>query len=171
MYEPGNENAQDQYHQRRFAERFCKRHSTKGRYTVSLSRGIIDKLDDQELEAVIAHELSHIRNKDVRLMIVSIVFVGIFAMLAQMAMRSVYYSSMSRRRDEKNNTAIIIVLVMVVASHRLFLLHADAFRHLAQTGIPGRRRSCEMTKNPLASPAHCGKYRPIPTSKPSNEKT
>ena len=37
-----------------------------------LSRGIIDKLDDQELEAVIAHELSHIRNKDVRLMIVSI---------------------------------------------------------------------------------------------------
>ena len=85
-------------------------------YTVSLSRGIIDKLDDQELEAVIAHELSHIRNKDVRLMIVSIVFVGIFAMLAQMAMRSVYYSSMSRRRDEKNNTAIIIVLVMVVAA-------------------------------------------------------
>ena len=84
-------------------------------YTVSLSRGII-KLDDQELEAVIAHELSHIRNKDVRLMIVSIVFVGIFAMLAQMAMRSVYYSSMSRRRDEKNNTAIIIVLVMVVAA-------------------------------------------------------
>ena len=37
-------------------------------YTVSLSRGIIDKLNDQELEAVIAHELSHIRNKDVRLM-------------------------------------------------------------------------------------------------------
>mgnify|MGYP005950769425 CR=1 FL=1 len=51
-------------------------------YTVSLSRGIIDKLNDQELEAVIAHELSHIRNKDVRLMIVSIVFVGIFAMIA-----------------------------------------------------------------------------------------
>ena len=93
-------------------------------YTVSLSRGIIDKLNDQELEAVIAHELSHIRNKDVRLMIVSIVFVGIFAMLAQMAMRSVYYSSMG------------------CCSHRLFLLHADAFRHLTQTGIPGRRRSC-----------------------------
>lgn len=49
-------------------------------------------------------------------MIVSIVFVGIFAMLAQIAMRSVYYSSMSRRRDEKNNTAIIIVLVMIVAA-------------------------------------------------------
>jgi len=41
-------------------------------YTVSLSRGIIDKLDDDELEAVIAHELTHIRNRDVRLLIVSI---------------------------------------------------------------------------------------------------
>lgn len=100
MYEPGNENAQDQYHQRRFSERFASGINERT-YTVSLSRGIIDKLNDQELEAVIAHELSHIRNKDVRLMIVSIVFVGIFAMLAQMAMRSVYYSSMSRRRDEK----------------------------------------------------------------------
>ena len=35
-------------------------------YTVTLSRGIIEKLDDQELEGVIAHELSHIRNRDVR---------------------------------------------------------------------------------------------------------
>ena len=109
-------------------------------YTVSLSRGIIDKLNDQELEAVIAHELSHIRNKDVRLMIVSIVFVGIFAMLAQMAMRSVYYSSMSRRRDEKHCDHHR--LSHGCCSHRLFLLHADAFRHLAQTGIPGRRRGC-----------------------------
>ena len=46
-------------------------------YAVSLSRGIIDKLEDDELEAVIAHELAHIRNRDVRLLIVSIVFVGI----------------------------------------------------------------------------------------------
>ena len=111
-------------------------------YTVSLSRGIIDKLDDQELEAVIAHELSHIRNKDVRLMIVSIVFVGIFAMLAQMAMRSVYYSSMSRRRDEKNNTAIIIVLVMVVAAIGYFFSMLMRFAISRKRRIPGRRRSC-----------------------------
>ena len=45
-------------------------------YTVTLSEGIIRKLNDEELEAVIAHELSHIRNRDVRLLIISIVFVG-----------------------------------------------------------------------------------------------
>ena len=47
-------------------------------FAVSLSRGIINKLDDKELEAVIAHELTHIINRDVRLLIISIVFVAKF---------------------------------------------------------------------------------------------
>ena len=119
-------------------------------YTVSLSRGIIDKLDDQELEAVIAHELSHIRNKDVRLVIVSIVFVGIFAMLAQMAMRSVYYSSMGHRRDEKNNTAIIIVLVMVVAAIGYFFSMLMRFAISRKREYLADAGAAEMTKNPLA---------------------
>ena len=42
----------------------------KNSYAVTLTRGIIDKLDDRELEGVIAHELAHIRNKDVRLLII-----------------------------------------------------------------------------------------------------
>ena len=53
-------------------------------YSVSLSRGIINKLDDDELEGVIAHEITHIKNRDVRLLIVSIIFVGIFAFLAEL---------------------------------------------------------------------------------------
>ena len=73
----------------------------KKSYTVTLSKGIIEKLNDEELEAVIAHELSHIRNHDVRLLIISIVFVGIFSMLAQIALRSAYYSSFTRKRDDK----------------------------------------------------------------------
>lgn len=103
-------------------------------YTVSLSRGIIDKLDDSELEAVIAHELSHIRNKDVRLMIVSIVFVGIFAMLAQMAMRSVYYSVDEPAGETRKTTLRSLSSWSWSLRHRLFLLHADAFRHLAANG-------------------------------------
>src|SRR6185503_9236261 len=42
-------------------------------YSVTLSKGIINKLDDDELEGVIAHELSHIRNRDVRVLIISII--------------------------------------------------------------------------------------------------
>ncbi len=65
-------------------------------YTVSLSRGIINKLDDQELEAVIAHELTHIRNRDVRLLIISIIFVGIFAFISETVFRSIRLGGLSR---------------------------------------------------------------------------
>lgn len=122
-------------------------------YTVTLSKGIIEKLDDEELEAVIAHELSHIRNHDVRLLIVSIVFVGIFAMLAQIAMRSLYYSSFtsSRNREEKGNGAIVmVVLAMIVAAIGYF------FSLLMRFAISRRREyladagSAQMTKKPWA---------------------
>jgi heat shock protein HtpX len=76
-------------------------------YTVTLSRGIIDKLNDEELEGVIAHELSHIRNKDVRLLIVSIIFVGIFAFLVEILLRSVFYSGMGRRRGNDKGRGIL----------------------------------------------------------------
>jgi heat shock protein HtpX len=56
-------------------------------YTVTLTRGIIDTLDDRELKGVIAHELTHIRNNDVRVLIISIVFVGIFELLIEWILR------------------------------------------------------------------------------------
>ena len=65
-------------------------------YTVSFSRGIINKLNDKELEGVIAHELTHIRNRDVRLLVVSIIFVGIFAFLTQALLRSIRFRGGSR---------------------------------------------------------------------------
>ena len=65
-------------------------------YTVSLSRGIMNRLSDEELEGVIAHELTHIQHRDVRLLIISVVFVGIFAFLAQTALHSLRFASLSR---------------------------------------------------------------------------
>ena len=68
-------------------------------YTVSLSRGIIDKLNDQELEAVIAHELSHIRNKDVQnntaIIIVLVMVVAAIGYFFSMLMRF----AISRKRE------------------------------------------------------------------------
>lgn len=51
----------------------------KGSYTVTVTTGICQRLNDDELEGVIAHELTHIRNRDTRLLIISIVFVGILS--------------------------------------------------------------------------------------------
>jgi Zn-dependent protease with chaperone function len=123
-------------------------------YTLSLSRGIINKLEDDELEAVIGHELTHIRNKDVRLLIVSIVFVGIFAMIAQIAMRSVYFSSFTRsNRDEKgggNGTIVIILLALVVAAIGYFFSIMMRFAISRQREYMADAGSAEMTKNPRA---------------------
>jgi len=118
-------------------------------YTVTLSRGIIEKLDDEELEGVIAHELSHIRNRDVRLLIVSIVFVGIFSLIAQMAMRAAYY--MPRGRDNKgNSTALIIVIAMIVAAIGYLFSTLMRFAISRKREYMADAGAAEMTKNPQA---------------------
>ena len=93
-------------------------------FAVTLTRGIINRLNDEELEGVIAHELTHIRNRDVRLLIVTIVFVGIFATIANVAFRFLLHSNLLDSRSSKNISgkggAIVIwlllmaVLIMVV---------------------------------------------------------
>jgi heat shock protein HtpX len=59
----------------------------EGDYVVAVTRGLIDTLDDQELEAVLAHELTHIRNKDAQLMVIAIIFAGMFGFLGDLAFR------------------------------------------------------------------------------------
>src|SRR6187401_106345 len=86
-------------------------------YSVTLSKGIIDKLNDEELEGVIAHELSHVRNRDVRLLIISIIFVGIFSFLAELAFRSLRFAGGGRKnsKDSKGTGAIILIAIVVTA--------------------------------------------------------
>ena len=118
----------------------------KNSYAISLSRGLINKLNDEELEGVIAHELTHIRNRDVRLLIISIIFVGIFAFVAEMALRSLRFGVGGRKKDG----GYIILIVLVVSA--LFYLLSIFLRfgisrsreYLADAG------AAEMTKKPYA---------------------
>lgn len=117
-------------------------------YTISLSRGIINKLDDHELESVIAHELTHIRNRDVRLLIISIVFVGIFAFIAEALLRSLRFGSLGRGKKGNAGLAIIIGLVLALVGYLVASLFRFALSRkrefLADAG------SAELTRNPLA---------------------
>ena len=65
-------------------------------YQVTLTRGLLNSLDDEELEAVIAHELCHIQHKDVRMLIIAVIFVGIFAFVGESLMRGVFRTNLSR---------------------------------------------------------------------------
>ena len=58
-----------------------------GQYFVAVTRGLIDTLHDDELEAVLAHELTHIRNRDTQLMVIAVVFAGIFAFFGDLVIR------------------------------------------------------------------------------------
>ncbi|MBL0270866.1 MAG: M48 family metallopeptidase [Chitinophagaceae bacterium] len=119
-------------------------------YSVSLSRGIINKLDDEELEAVIAHELTHIKNKDVRLLIISIIFVGIFAFLAELAFRSLRFAGSGKKKSDGKGSGGIILIAIVITAIAYFL------SILLRFGISRRREyladagAADMTKRPYA---------------------
>jgi heat shock protein HtpX len=128
-------------------------------YTVSLSRGIINKLNDQELEAVIAHELTHIRNRDVRLLIISIVFVGIFAFISEALFRSMRFGRIGR--GKKEGAGIIIALVLALVGYLIASLFRFALsrkrEYLADAG------SAELTRNPRALASALRKISEDPT--------
>jgi heat shock protein HtpX len=118
-------------------------------FTISLSRGMINKLNDEELEAVIAHELTHIRNRDVRLLIVSIIFVGIFAFATEALFRMIRYSGSGSGRGRKDGGGMILLaLILASIGYLLSTLFRFALskkrEYLADSG------SAEMTRNPLA---------------------
>lgn len=59
----------------------------EGQYSITLTRGLIEGLSDAELEAVLAHELTHVINRDVRLLVVAVIFVGIFSFVFELLFR------------------------------------------------------------------------------------
>lgn len=81
--------------------------------SVALTRGIINKLDKLELEGVIAHEMAHIGNRDIRLDMLLITGVGVTVFIADILLRNAMYGGHISSDDDngKNNTAIILLMV------------------------------------------------------------
>jgi heat shock protein HtpX len=119
-------------------------------FSISVSSGLLEKLNDSELEAVLAHELAHIRNRDVRVLVISIIFVGIFAFLAEIAFRSLRFAGSGRRsRDSKGSGALVLIAIVLTAIAYLLSL-------LMRFGISRQREyladagAADMTRNPQA---------------------
>jgi heat shock protein HtpX len=120
-------------------------------FSVTLTRGIIDALDDDELEGVIAHELMHIQNRDVRLLIISIIFVGIFSFLVDILFRSLLHGA-GRKRDRDNDSGggnlVLIAMLVTAVAYLLSVLFKFALsrkrEYMADAG------AAEMTRKPWA---------------------
>jgi heat shock protein HtpX len=77
--------------------------------TIALTRGIVEKLDRLELEGVIAHEMAHIGNRDIRLDMLLITGIGVTVFIADAILRGITYSHSDR--DSKNNTVLVMLMV------------------------------------------------------------
>ncbi len=127
-------------------------------YTVTVTTGICDRLNDDELAGVIGHELTHIRNRDTRLLIVSIIFVGIMSTALSLAVRMLWntfiYGGGNRRssREGKNGGSVIAVILVaiVLAAIGYFFTLLTRFAISRKREYMADAGGAELCGNPLA---------------------
>lgn len=129
-------------------------------YAITVTRGLLNALKPDEVEAVLGHELAHIINRDVRLLIVSVIFTGMLGFAAQMAWSSFRYnmwSGSSRRLSGGRGNGSNGVPVMLFILGVMAILWLGYFATLFTRFALSRRRefmadagSIQMTKNPEA---------------------
>jgi heat shock protein HtpX len=73
--------------------------------TIVFTKGLLDNLEKKEIEGVAAHELSHIKNKDIMIMTISVALIGVIAIISDMAIRMVFFS------NEKKHPAFYIIAI------------------------------------------------------------
>lgn len=116
---------------------------------ICVTTGLLDKLDYYELEGVVAHELSHIKNYDIRLSAVVTVMVGFIVMLADFVSRMLFWGGgRSNDNDNKGGNLILMIIGLVC------LILAPIFGELMKLALSRRREyladasAVELTRNP-----------------------
>ena len=113
---------------------------------ICVTTGLLEKMDYYELEGVVAHELSHIKNYDIRLSAVVSVMVGFIVILADWVSRALFWG---RGRDDDNRGNPILMLIGLIC-----LILAPIFGQLMQLALSRRREyladasAVELTRNP-----------------------
>jgi heat shock protein HtpX len=123
-------------------------------YSITVTAGLLQRLNDAEMEAVLGHELTHIRNGDVRLLVIAVVIAGVISFFAELVFRLLFRGglSMRSRRSERGGggaaAAIVIAVTLIVVAWLLSIVIRFALSRkrefLADAG------SVELTKNPDA---------------------
>jgi heat shock protein HtpX len=125
-------------------------------YSITVTRGLINALNDQEIEAVLGHELTHIRNGDVRMLVIAVVIAGAISFFGELVFRIFFQNVMwgGGRRSSSDGRkggaglAIIIAIAIIVVVWILSIVIRFALsrqrEYLADAG------SVELTKNPDA---------------------
>lgn len=116
---------------------------------ICVTTGLLDKLTRTELEGVVAHELSHVKNYDIRLMSIVSVMVGLIALLGDWFFRARLFGGGKSRDREDNQLGAIIMVIGIV-----FAILSPIIAQLIQLAISRRREfmadagSVEITRQP-----------------------
>jgi heat shock protein HtpX len=123
-------------------------------YSITVTSGLINSLDDAEIESVLGHELTHIRNGDVRMLVIAVIIAGVIAFFAELVFRLMFQGGVSWRSSRSDGdrkgagVAILIALVLIAIAWVLSIVIRFALsrqrEYLADSG------SVELTKNPDA---------------------
>lgn len=152
----------------------------KDSYTVTVTTGICDRLTDAELAGVIGHELTHIRNRDTRLLIISIIFVGIMSTVAQLTTRFVWntfaygggrnrsYRSRSSQGGKNSGGGIILAMLvaMILAALGYFFTLLTRFAISRKREYMADAGGAELCGDPLALASALRKISNMPASAP-----
>ena len=116
---------------------------------ICATTGTLQQLNTAELEGVIGHEMSHIRNRDILVMTVTVGVVGAIALLAEIALRMLFWGGVGRGGGKKGEGNIIIVVIAVI-----FIILAPIFSRLTYLAISRKREyladadGAYLTRNP-----------------------
>jgi len=120
--------------------------------SIAVTRGLLDALDRDELQGVIGHEMSHVRNYDVRLMTVVAALAGAIMLLADWSRRGLWWGG-GRRRDDRDGGGLgILFVVLWIVS----IILAPIIAQIVSMAVSRQREyladasGAELTRNPLA---------------------
>ena len=125
-------------------------------YSITVTQGLIDALNDQEIEAVLGHELTHIRNGDVRMMVIAMVIAGVLGFFGELVFRIFFQNVFwgggrrSSREDGKGGAGIAIVIALALIALVWILSIVIRFALSRQREFLANSGSVELTKNPDA---------------------
>jgi len=120
---------------------------------IAVTRGLRERLGRDELQGVLAHELSHVRNYDIRFMTLMAVLVGTVAMLAHIGTRAIFYGGGRRRSGNRGGGGGIVMLVVILVAVVLAII-APVLAQLIQLAVSRQREfladasAARMTRYP-----------------------
>ncbi|MBR2075904.1 MAG: zinc metalloprotease HtpX [Exiguobacterium sp.] len=116
---------------------------------VAVTTGLLDRLTREEVEGVIAHEVAHIKNYDVRLSTVTLALVSVIAIMSDIGSRMLFFRSIGGRRDQNQNPIFLIIgLVLLVLAPLIAMLINMAISRNRE--FLADASGAELTRNPDA---------------------